>query len=252
MAGWIKIQRDITEHWCGSDPNFFAVWFRLVAEANYKDNKTILNGTPVSIKRGQVIFGLNAFSDRSGVSVSKLRRIIKILLDESMIDRQIFNKYSIISIANYNKHQAVDRQTTSKQQANDKQTTILEEGKEGKEGKEIDIPPKKGNGHGHRIEAEFKEDWNLPEKYYAYGKSKKLTDGEIDFEFEKFVNHWKAKSGKDSSKRNWLASWRTWVLNSTKWAGNNGGYRNGQSGGGGTPLIDIATELINELDSDIP
>lgn len=115
-------------------------------------------------------------------------------------------------------------------------------------------PPKKpkGNGNGHRIEAEFGEDWNLPEKYHAYAVSKGLDERETGIEFEKFVNYWKAKPGNQTTKRNWLATWRSWILNSAEWKRSNGGYRNGQSRGGGTPLVDIATELIDELGDGIP
>ena len=133
MIGWIKINREIINHWCSNDPSFFAVWIRLLSEANFKTKKTMVNRSPVTIKRGQLIFGLNAFSQKSGVTVSKLRKIIKVLLKEGMIDRQKTNKYSIISITNYEKYQVVDKQTTSRRQADDKQTTTLEEGKEGKE-----------------------------------------------------------------------------------------------------------------------
>lgn len=37
---------------------------------------------------------------------------------------------------------------------------------------------------------------------------------EIDVitETEKFVNHWRAKAGKDATKHDWIATWRNWML----------------------------------------
>lgn len=32
-------------------------------------------------------------------------------------------------------------------------------------------------------------------------------------ETEKFVNYWQAKSGKDATKHDWVATWRNWMLN---------------------------------------
>jgi len=248
MAGWIKLQRDITEHWCASDPNFFAVWFRMVAEANFKDNKTILNGSPVHVKRGQLIFGLNAFSNRSGVSVSKLRRIIRILSDECMIDRQIFNKYSIISITNYDKHQSVDKQKAGKRQADDRQTTTLKEGKEGKEGKVDKNPTTKGS----RIDGKFKDGDSIPDEYIEAAAGKGLSRERACVEFRKMFDHFIGEDAKYPIKKNWKRAYLKWITNSIEWNGNHSGNRNGRPRGSGTPLINIATELINELGDDIP
>lgn len=37
------------------------------------------------------------------------------------------------------------------------------------------------------------------------------VDGRL--ETEKFVNHWRAKTGKDATKLDWPATWRNWMLN---------------------------------------
>ena len=137
MSGWIKIHRDLMNHWCASDPNFLAVWMHLISSANFQTKKSLINSIVVEVKRGQLIFGLNAFSKKSGVSVSKLRRIMKVLESELMISRQKTNKYSIISITKYNDYQVIDKQNTGKKQSNNNQNTTPKEGKEGKEGKEV-------------------------------------------------------------------------------------------------------------------
>jgi hypothetical protein len=41
-------------------------------------------------------------------------------------------------------------------------------------------------------------------------------------ETEKFVNHWKSKSGKDATKVDWLATWHNWLLRATDYATPNG------------------------------
>lgn len=107
--------------------------------------------------------------------------------------------------------------------------------------------PPKGKINGHRIEAEFKEDWGLPEKYYAYAISKGFGESEINIEFERFTNYWKAKSGKDAAKRDWLATWRSWILNASKWKGNNNTNRNGQ-GSEPASILDLTAEIIAERD----
>jgi len=139
MSGFIKVDRKLLNHWTGSEPESLAIWVRLLLEANFKSEKKLINGQLVNIQRGQLVFGIHAFSERTGISVAKIRRIIKNLENDDMISKQSFSKYSIVSITNYSSYQVTNKQETTKSQTNDKQTTTLEEGKELKEGKNIYI-----------------------------------------------------------------------------------------------------------------
>lgn len=148
MSGWIKLQRDIMDHWIAQDNEYLAVWVRMLAEANFSDRKSVINGALVEVKRGQLIFGLESYSEKTGVSVRRLRKLLELLESDRMIDRQKSNKFSLISIVNYAKHQDDDRQTAGKGQADDKQTASEGQAKgntirskelqEGKELKKID------------------------------------------------------------------------------------------------------------------
>ena len=199
--GWIKIHRDLANHWCASDPNFLAVWFRLLSEANFKTKKSLINSATVEIKRGQLIFGLNAFSSRSGVSVSKLRRIMKVLEDENMIDRQKTNKFSIISIVSYNKYQDEDRQNAVKQHSNDIQNTTPKEVNNSKKDKKSIIKRK----------SSYPNDF-IPSKDNAetYWKQKSRTDLSYAEQVVKFMSHCKA-NGKTFVC--WQSAWTTWYGN---------------------------------------
>ena len=132
MAGWLKLHRELMDHWVSDEPESLAVFIRLICEANFTDARRQLNGRPVTIGRGQLVFSYDKFSGRSGVSVSKLRRIIKRLSDDNTINKQSFSKYSVISITNYESYQGDDKQNAGRTQADDKQTTTLEEGKNSK------------------------------------------------------------------------------------------------------------------------
>ena len=131
MSGWIKLKRTIFDHWIASDNDYLSVWIRMLSEANFEDKTKLFNGSLITVKRGQIVFGLQAWSEKTGVQISKLRRLISMLESDSMINRQVFNKYSLISIVNYELHQSDDRQdssqTTGKPQANDRQTTTPKE-----------------------------------------------------------------------------------------------------------------------------
>lgn len=125
--GWIKVHRALLDHWCATEPEALAVWVRLLCEANFESKRSMINGCLIEVERGQLVFGLDAFSKKSGVSVSKLRRIISMLESDGMISRQKTSKYSLISIACYDKYQEDDRQITGKSQAKDNQIAAPKE-----------------------------------------------------------------------------------------------------------------------------
>lgn len=125
--GWIKIHRALLDHWCATEPEALAVWVRLLCEANFEDKKSLINGCLVEVKRGQLVFGLDAFSAKSGVSVMKLRRVISMLESDGMINRQKTSKYSLISIVCYDKYQEDNRQKSGIEQAKDNQITAPKE-----------------------------------------------------------------------------------------------------------------------------
>lgn len=120
LNGWIKVHRQLLEHWVSQEPELFAFWMRLLLEANHAEVRRMFNGSLITIERGQVVFGLEAFEAKSGISKKKLRRYLDLLQKEGMIGRQVTNKCSIISISNYNDYQEEGRQEAGKGQAEGK------------------------------------------------------------------------------------------------------------------------------------
>lgn len=145
MTGWIKLHRSVLDHWISQEPEGLAVFTRLLLEANHSPRKAMFNGSLVEVGRGQLIFGREAFSAKSGVSVSKLRRYMKLLTEDGTISQQNASKFTLISITNYDSYQGIDQQNTSTSPAGDQQNTSkppasdhtirIKEGEEGKNGK---------------------------------------------------------------------------------------------------------------------
>jgi len=59
-------------------------------------------------------------------------------------------------------------------------------------------------------------DWVLPKAWGQWAIDRGYSEATIRLEAEKFRNHWVAKSGKDATKLDWEATWRNWILNSSK------------------------------------
>ena len=121
--GWIKLDRAVQDHFIWREPEALKFWIYLLMAASLTDKVTVFNGKNLTIKRGQLVFGLNAASAKLGISVRRLRTFLKWFESDHMIDKQITNKFSIISIVKFCEYQDTGKQTTSKRQANDKQTT---------------------------------------------------------------------------------------------------------------------------------
>ena len=134
------------DHWVSQEPELFAFWMRLLLEANHSDKKRMFNGALVEIRRGQTLFGLDAFEAKSGISKKRLRRYLDMLEVEGMIGRQKTNKYSLISIVNYNDYQLEGSQEAVKRQAKGKprasQGQHLENDKNGENDENKDTPPR--------------------------------------------------------------------------------------------------------------
>ncbi|MBT11857.1 MAG: hypothetical protein CMI02_07470 [Oceanospirillaceae bacterium] len=127
MEGWIALHRKIKEHWIFDDSDFLKSWVAMLMDANHADKKRMFNGSLVTISRGQLLFGLEAFSAQNKITIAKLRRLLKMLENEGMINRQKTNKFSLITITNYDDYQNGDRQDAGKeagkQQASDRQSS---------------------------------------------------------------------------------------------------------------------------------
>ena len=127
--GYIKLYKKLFKWQWYKDSNTLHVFITLLLDANYDDSKV---GFEV-IKRGQVLTSIKRLQELTGLSTQQIRTSLKKLEKSQEINKQITNKYSIITIKKYNDYQIINKQLTSNQQASN---NIKEEQKE-KEIKEI-------------------------------------------------------------------------------------------------------------------
>jgi len=123
MNGWIRLDRGIQDNFLWQEPEALKLWLYLLMAASLTDKATAFNGQMLNIKRGQLVFGLNAASARLNISIRRLRKYLNWFESDDMIDKQITNKFSIISITNYSQYQDTGKQPSSKSQATAKQTS---------------------------------------------------------------------------------------------------------------------------------
>jgi len=147
--GWIKVHRDIGEHWIFKDPWKFRNWVDLVLMANYARSRTCFGNTIVSIERGQLVTSYDRLASRWGCNKMKVRRFLNLLQADGMIRTESIGFATRLTITKYNSYQderhGNDTPTTSKRPRFDSTATPIKEDKRKKE-RETDIfvydPPK--------------------------------------------------------------------------------------------------------------
>lgn len=105
--GWIKLNRQIQEHWIWRDKPFnkSAAWIDLILLANHESQKVNLREGLVTIKRGQFITGIDKLAQRWGWSRGKVYRFLKLLESEQMLKRKANTYGTLLTIVNYGKFQ---------------------------------------------------------------------------------------------------------------------------------------------------
>lgn len=111
MSGWIKIYREIAQHWIYQDAEKFKWWIDLLFMAAHEDYKTLINGNLISLKRGQLSVSLSFLASRWGRSKEKVLNFLKLLESDNMITRNSDRKSTIITICNYESYQDVSEQS---------------------------------------------------------------------------------------------------------------------------------------------
>lgn len=145
MEGWIKVHKQLQDHWIWQDPIKLRWWLDILLTVNFKDAKVNVGFELYECKRGQSIHSLKWWAERWRVSKDSARNFLKLLEKDGMILHESLSKSTRITVCNYDTYQSDlhVEQTKSKRRANGKQTISdpieeREEREEEKEEKEIE------------------------------------------------------------------------------------------------------------------
>lgn len=106
MAGWIKIDTEISKHWLWQDAERLKWWLDILIMASWKDRKQLVGKQLVALRRGQFIASLSFLCKRWGRSRSMVEPFLDLLQEEGMISKEVGKNISIITVLNYEKYQA--------------------------------------------------------------------------------------------------------------------------------------------------
>ena len=111
--GWIKTYRQIQDCWIWKVDEPFdrrSAWLDLLLSANHKDVKLLFNGNLIDVKRGQLITSVRNLANKWQWSKDRVLKFLRVLENDTMIERDSDNHRTLITIVNYGVYQ--DKQDT--------------------------------------------------------------------------------------------------------------------------------------------
>jgi hypothetical protein len=133
MLGWIKIHRQINNHWTWEKPEYLKWWIDILIEANFTHKKVLIKGQLIEVNRGDVIYSYETWAKRWKTNKSKVMRFLKLLEKDSMILLKNETVTTRITICNYDTYQSIEvedeTQVLRKRKASVTQVNSTKEGK---------------------------------------------------------------------------------------------------------------------------
>ena len=112
MAGWIKISREIANHWLWQDAERLKWWIDLLFLAAWEDKQVLHDSHLFVLRRGQIIASISFLSERWGKSHPTIIKFLRLLEGEDIIKRStVYRQTSILTICNYERYQCNDGST---------------------------------------------------------------------------------------------------------------------------------------------
>ena len=107
MTGWVKIHRALAKHelWLAEPFTYGQAWVDLVINANHAPGSFMVKRQRVSLERGQLGWSEITMTERWQWSRGKVRRFLKRLSSDGMIEQQAGHLTSVITICNYDDYQ---------------------------------------------------------------------------------------------------------------------------------------------------
>lgn len=123
MQGYVALHRKLMESWVGEDPMALALWVRMLLEATHKPRRKAHKGTFYNLEKGQFLFGLGRWSEKTGIPREVIRKRMDLFQSDGMITRQKHPHTSIVTLVNWDSYQQDNTLTTQKEHPNNTQTT---------------------------------------------------------------------------------------------------------------------------------
>ena len=109
LSGFVKIHRKLLQWGWYQDNVVKGVFIHLLLTAAFKDSQWMGR----TIKRGQVVVGMQKMADELGFTRQQVRTAINKLKSTNEITTETTNKYTVVTIVNWEEYQLIDEAPTN-------------------------------------------------------------------------------------------------------------------------------------------
>lgn len=205
---WFRVHRGwMNSHDFAKEPfTEREAWLWIVENAAYEPHRRYVSGNGIDLGRGQLIASQRNLSEVWKWGRQKVRGFIAKLEHVGSITQNATHGLTMITVCNYERYQGEQPAIQpSSNPAATQQQPIKEEGKEGKERKEV--------LRGSRLQADFEipldwQQWAMAEKKWGLR--------EVHDECSVFIDYWISQPGQKGVKLDWFATWRNWIKRSNR------------------------------------
>lgn len=111
--GWIKLYRQLLEHWVFTDPIVLKIWIYLLLDVNHEDGKVMIGGDLVPINAGQTMTSIRKIAFENGCSRYKAARTLEVMKKDNMITTKKLQHGTVVTINNYKRFQRISGDTSA-------------------------------------------------------------------------------------------------------------------------------------------
>ena len=108
---WIRLHRQLLDNDLANDASSLSLWIHLLLMASHNKYMSVRGDSAVEILPGQVLTSRKKLALKTGLSESKIERILKAFLSGQMIEQQTRSKYRVISILKWDEYQISEQES---------------------------------------------------------------------------------------------------------------------------------------------
>lgn len=112
MSGWIKVKRNIIDHWVWQDEKFFRWWMTILLLVNYKEKNFTVGDEIYTCNPGESFRSIAEWTRLFGCAKKTTLKFFSMLKKEHMIETKIVGKGNrrkhLLIVANWDKYQQTE------------------------------------------------------------------------------------------------------------------------------------------------
>ena len=107
MTGWIKVYRQIRNHWIFDNPEYFRAWVIILMEVNHEKSKVLVKNHLIECGRGESLKSLETWASvfGPGWTKKKVLTFFNLLKKDTMIVTESVTVTTRLTVCNYESYQ---------------------------------------------------------------------------------------------------------------------------------------------------